>query len=785
MVRRAAMLAAVTAMVAALLLLAFDGGPASAATGGTGKVLVVSVPRLVWQDIADHQPPALLRFLRGSAYASLSVRAIGAETDLGEAYVSIGAGNRARVDPLTAGNNVGAAEVVDGKTGADLYRTATGRSPAGAAVLSLVIDEARADARHMLYGAEPGALGQTLDDHGKRAAVIANGDGGPPAGADVLHREAALAVMDEAGRVAGGVVDPSLAVADPAAPAGYRMDDGAVVSAFARAWSTHDVVLVELSDLERLERSLGDATAAEREAALAQPLRRADALFGSLLEHVDPTRDRVLLVSPAAPHDRGQLTVFAMAGPGIPPGQARSATTRRDGYVTLPDIGVTVLDALGLKAPDSMNATAITSAGGAPFTRREASRLTDLDALARYRDRTVGPVSVIYIVLQVLTYGLAALALARARPDRSPLRRGVRSAALTIIAVPLVVFMSGLAGYDRLALGVYVVFVFVASAVVGLAAAALARVHPFLPAFALIAANWALQVLDVAFGGRLQLNTSFGYSPIVAGRFEGFGNLAFAVLAAAAIVVATGTAGLGRPAWPPDGAVGYVASRRVLLGAIGVFALTFLVDGHPSLGSDVGGVLATVPAFALVVLLLGGWRVSLRKVLLIVLGTVVAISALAALDLSRPADKRTHLGRFANDLFDGHAGVVIERKVQSNWFVLTSSVWTWLVPVCLGFVVFLAARRHGYLHRLQRRVPGVRPCLLGALVVGVLGFALNDSGVAVPAMMFGIVLPWITWLLLATESAGPSRPDGGGSPGGDVTAVADASASSRSLEPTP
>jgi hypothetical protein len=28
---------------------------------------------------------------------------------------------------------------------------------------------------------------------------------------------------------------------------------------------------------------------------------------------------------------------------------------------------------------------------------------------------------------------------------------------------------------------------------------------------------------------------------------------------------------------------------------------------------------------------------------------------------------------------------------------------------------------------------------------------LNDSGVAVPAMMFGVVLPWITWLLLTTE----------------------------------
>ena len=48
---------------------------------------------------------------------------------------------------------------------------------------------------------------------------------------------------------------------------------------------------------------------------------------------------------------------------------------------------------------------------------------------------------------------------------------------------------------------------------------------------------------------------------------------------------------------------------------------------------------------------------------------------------------------------------------------------------------------------------GVRACLLGSLIVGILGFALNDSGVAIPAMMFGIVLPWVTWLLLRTEAS--------------------------------
>ena len=82
-------------------------------------------------------------------------------------------------------------------------------------------------------------------------------------------------------------------------------------------------------------------------------------------------------------------------------------------------------------------------------------------------------------------------------------------------------------------------------------------------------------------------------------------------------------------------------------------------------------------------------------------------------------------------------------------------------------------------------MPGVRPCLLGALVVGILGFALNDSGVAVPAMMFGIVLPWITWLLLATESAGSSRLGGRGAEAGDATATTDPSTPvPRSLEPT-
>ena len=85
-------------------------------------------------------------------------------------------------------------------------------------------------------------------------------------------------------------------------------------------------------------------------------------------------------------------------------------------------------------------------------------------------------------------------------------------------------------------------------------------------------------------GAPLQLNTLFGYSTAVAGRFAGLGNLAFGFFAAATLLLAIAAfEGLPR--------------RWALPAAYGVLVLGVLVDGLPMLGGDVGGVLAMVPAF--------------------------------------------------------------------------------------------------------------------------------------------------------------------------------------------
>ena len=181
--------------------------------------------------------------------------------------------------------------------------------------------------------------------------------------------------------------------------------------------------------------------------------------------------------------------------------------------------------------------------------------------------------------------------------------------------------------------------------------------------------NWVVQVADLVTGGHLQLDTTFGYSPIVAGRFQGIGNLAFAVLVGAAIVVATGIWGQVPGAGTPPGADRWWAL------AVAIIAVTVVVDGWPAFGADVGGVLACVPAFAIVAIWLGGWRVSVRRVVAIGVATVAVVAVFALVDLARPASQRTHLGRFAADLFNGEAGIVVRRKLESNWHVLTSSVF--------------------------------------------------------------------------------------------------------------
>jgi hypothetical protein len=160
-----------------------------------------------------------------------------------------------------------------------------------------------------------------------------------------------------------------------------------------------------------------------------------------------------------------------------------------------------------------------------------------------------------------------------------------------------------------------------------------------------------------------------------------------------------------------------------------------------------------------------GRKVRAKAVLLYGTAAVVLIGLIAAFDASRPEDKQTHLGRLVHSTADdgwSAFATVIERKLDANLSVLFRSSWTAMLPIVLAGVVVLFLIAPGLAIAI-RRMPTLRAALYGLIVLAVLGFALNDSGIAVPAMMLSVVSPILIVLAsrgerLPPESVGDAEP---------------------------
>lgn len=194
--------------------------------------------------------------------------------------------------------------------------------------------------------------------------------------------------------------------------------------------------------------------------------------------------------------------------------------------------------------------------------------------------------------------------------------------------------------------------------------------------------------------------------------------------------------------------------------------LTFLIvmlfiEGAPYFGSDVGGVLALTPTIFVIGLMFYNKRIGIKSFLIASVVTVGAVTVFALIDLARPVSQRTHLGRFAESLVKGEAGVVIERKLASNLSILTASIWGVIVIVALLYILFLFLHPERFLRKTNDAHPGFRYLVYPAVVVGVLGMVLNDSGVSIPGMMLANVLPAVTLLALglATEKESNKTPE--------------------------
>ena len=732
---------------------ASDDTPGRDASARVDRVLIISLPYLSWSDLDGRDDvPDITRLLDQSAVADLSVRAPSIRPDLAGGYATLSAGDKA-VASGTADD--GAGFDVDEHVGAGTARQAFARRTGTDAARGLVhlglpqIVEANASTD---FEAEVGALGDALEDAGYSRAVIANGDGvelpaPAPESDDAsdeasrrFRRAAVAALMGADGTVPEGRVSKELLEDDADAAFGLRLDNDVVADAFAEVWKPKSVVLVEASDLVRADAYTDLVASDQRERVLTHALRASDALVGRLLDSVDPARDAVVVVGPAASSGGGVLTIAAVRAPGFEPGLLRSGTTQRTGYVQLMDMGPTVLDLLDVARPDSMRGRAVEvgDQGGTAADRRDF--LVDGNDASTFRVRIVNAVPNVFVALVSLLAVAAVVALWRPRYRR--LRLALPWCASALLAYLPTVYLARLIPFQDVGVAAYWVFLALCSIALGVLYRMVARGRDLDAVMIGLGVLVAVLVVDVVLGNPLQFNSALGFSPSVAGRFIGFGNAGYAALAAAALILA--------------GLLAHrVGGRRGAWWAVGVLAVALLADGAPIWGADVGGVLSMVPAYGITAALLLGIHVRVRTVVAFVSAAIVALAAATAFDLRKPSGHRRHLGRLIEQIQDeGFSAFtdVVRRKIDHNLMSFKTSSFRYLVLVGVVFLAYLIWWPPRHLVLLLERVPELRAILIGFAVLAVLGYGLNDAGVVVPGLMLGVLICTLVPLLVDLSS---------------------------------
>ncbi len=698
--------------------------PASVApTAGAEKVLLVGLPGLRWDDVGTGVMPTLDRLAAGGAVAAMSVRTRSDTPTVSEGYASLGAGSRVHAGPV--------ADAAVGRDGAVLV-------PAAA--------EIRAGAgRHLPTG--PGALGDALHAAGRRTAVVGTAD--LAAGLSELSipghpnvaRPAAVALMDSRGIVDGGSVSADeLLVDDRPAPFGQRADVDVMASRTLAALAGADVVLVDPGDLSRSAALIQiDAAEVYVERTRTAALANADDLLGRLHAGLPPGT-LLLVISVTPPAAEWRLTPVVASGAGVVGGYLHSPSTRRVGLVTLTDLAPTVLDAIGAPVPDALTGRALRY-HPAPASPDRYDRLVRLDRDGAWRERVWLPVTTVFIVAQVGLWFLIGYAVF-SRTQWVPWP-GLRFAAIAVAAFPLAtLLLRALPNVARMGDAALAFLVALDLAIV--AVAWRARRRPLSPLAWIFGVTVALLVADVATGARLQLAGILGYSPQTASRWFGIGNTAFGVLAGASLLLA----GLH---------VAHAPRRREALVAVAaMMAVVTFVDGAPFLGADVGGVVTLVPIGGLALLALAGGRLTWRRASVAGGATAGALAALTALDLLRPPEARTHLGRLASETLksgDGSLFATLARRGGVTLDGIIQNVWTAVTPVIAVLVLVTLLRMPWARTRVPPGTP-IRVGLLAAIVAGLVGMAVNDSGVIVVAMVMVCVGPLLALLALTEGPAG-------------------------------
>lgn len=689
----------------------------SAPAPGTGPqqarppVVLIGTAGLRWDDIDPQRTPNLWKMFEEGTASNVAVRSVRRAACPADGWLAVSSGRRA------ADSRQG---------GAQQCRALPEPLDSTAGTLVSAWGVYTREAGRASYGAEPGLLGQKITEAGVPATAI-----GPGAAIALASPDGVLRADYKTRQHHPGFL--SLQVREAAVPS--------------------SLVVVDVGSVRDPDDLLpGDLDT--QNGVRAEQVAKIDAAVGAVRTGA-PEGSTILLASVAdsgfTPHLQAMLATgpTPVAGQSYGPSLAWVSSTRQDGIIQTTDVATTLLALLGQPASHDLPGAVITSHAGTPTSAPERQRhLLDVGQAAIETQQLIPPFFNGLVIAQILLYGGAALALRVPREAGQERRHAVlaiiRRVAVVFAAVPISTFLANLIPWWRAETGLLAVIGAVAVFVTIICLVALLGPWRNLrlgPLGFIGGVTAVVLAVDVITGSRLQIASLMGLPPLVAGRFYGLGNVQFALFSSGALMLAVALA---------DHALGKGRRWLAVAWVVVIGLATVIIDGTPGLGSDFGGPPAIIPAFTLMALLVAGVKVTWKRVLLIAVGTGLAVMLISLGDWLRPPAERTHLGRFAQTVIDGGAWQVVTRKAAANWSILTSSFLTVLLPFAAVFVALILMRPGVWgaaaLQRTYEYAPALRHGLISLIVLVTIGAMVNDSGTVVPAISAVLVIP----LLIAT-----------------------------------
>jgi len=699
--------------------------PKSASADETGdkKAIILVLDVVSLEEMLNSDTPNFDLLMENGAIGLMNTRARSSLANRGSTYLSLGMGVRTLAStqggqafereeryPLSGYNSL--PEYV---TAGDLYKLYTGKTPPDGEIINVAIGDIERTALDITPNNQVGLLGKIAKEKGLVIGVVGNSDLNGPA------REVTMLAMDENGVIPFGSVGSDLLTADAGVLGGIKLNQERLSEEVERILPHVDVLFIDYGDTARIQGTDRLATDSVREEQKIKAIERADSFLGQVIRKVDLEKTLFMVITPNPSREmvnQGNfaLTPVIMSGPNTAKGLLTSNTTRREGLVTNFDFGPTILNFFGIAKPEGFIGEPMRAVSNENPTQVLLSNQAQILYLRKYRSIFHWS----FIILAGMT--LVGLYLPRFTKWNGLPDKIINYLSLTVMAIPLTMMTVSLFGYKSIIFDLFyvlcgaLIIAYILNKIFGQSLMTMAILG---------LATSILLLIDIYFGGKMMIISPLGSDAIAGGRFYGIGNDCMGILLGSTLLGAFSLFHL------------YKINKSIMAAFTTSYMLFVIVALSPFFGANMGGTLSAMFIALLTLLTFFNKKFSLKRITIIVVGVLVGIIGLAALDaLFNP--NPTHAGKALESLITGGGDKffeIIGSKLGQVFWNLIHASWNVILFSQALLTALLYRRKSEVLMKIREGYPNLFKGFIVILLGGLVIFLFNDTGTIAAALI--------------------------------------------------